>query len=83
VKINLRCCLTADIFRIHVTFSVWRHFLMFVSAKPSCFSSGLYKYTTTADISYLMQPNRVLQGRYVKTFQEKSKHTRNNVLFYF
>ena len=37
--------------------------------------------STTADMSYLMQPKRVLQCPYVMTFKEKSKHTRNNVLF--
>ena len=30
-----------------------------------------------------MQPNSVLQCPYVMTFKEKSKHTRNKVLFYF
>ena len=40
------------------------------------------KYRTTADISYLMQPNRVLQCRYVMTSKEKSKQTRNKVLIY-
>ena len=78
MKINVRCCLIADIFMIHVTFSVLAAVL---PVCPEVFSSGLYKYRTMADMSYLMLPNRVLQCRYVMTSKEKSKQTRNKVLF--
>ena len=46
MKINVRCCLIADIY-IHVTFSVLAAEL---PVCPEVFSSGLYKYRTTADM---------------------------------